>query len=249
MDQEQKTVHYRPNRANQIKFVLLNAFAKLAVSDIPFTFNGLESESIHRFRARLTTYCSNNNIDDESLAKLLLNGKVLKGAAFKFVENHLYHLDADLETSEKLEMIWRKLIEKYGQINQVIKQKKKLRDIKQENKSLKNYLDEFEEAVQELNMEIDIQNQNGSTYQKMNTYEIAEQCIKGLNEKIQVMITRLAIAKYSTPVIDMQQLRNISKVIIQEHQYLVHLQEKQAGKNKEKELAQLKEEIYKLQEK
>ena len=119
---------------------LTTTMAKLALSQIPFSFSGTQKENVHRFKRNMLRYCEINKIDDNTLMKLLLNGKVIKDAAFKHIENHIYHNnDAIKSDAAKVKQIWTELIKKYGQINKVFEYKINLERTKQQDLSLKDY--------------------------------------------------------------------------------------------------------------
>ena len=65
------------------------AMAKLAILEIPYEFRGSPKENIHLFKRKVMAHCAINDINEENLFKLLLNGKIIRGSAWDFIQQYI----------------------------------------------------------------------------------------------------------------------------------------------------------------
>ena len=211
------------NQQNRELSQLSSTIAKLAITEFPFKFNGKATENINHFKKKVTNYCNNNNIGIEILFKLIMNGKIITGSAFDYLQRILPQIDNDLEIDDKLKLIWKKLKEKYYKVNQVLIYKRKLQNFRQNKLSLREYLEKFMEINHDLKLEIVIQRENGHEYQEMSQYELAIHCLRGIRAEYQSEIVKLADELYNTPDINMTQLQVILEGMISRETYLKQL--------------------------
>eukprot|EP01084_Bolivina_argentea_P267895 454896_1 len=87
---------------------LTSQVLKLAINNIPYKFSGSNDENIHYYIYHLLGFCTNNNITIDVIIKLLLNGTVLKGAAFEFIETQRDEINKlkELNKNDELEGIF-----------------------------------------------------------------------------------------------------------------------------------------------
>ena len=196
-----------------------STLAKLSLSSIPHVFKGEEKENIFHFKSKLEKYAVQNNISEEHLERMMINGLVLKGKAFTYLQNTTEPIDPD----NVLKSYWKILIKKFKQLNRVTKYRLELNQLRQNNLGLKEYIDLFKEKVELLRLEIKVQNENGAVYKQLNDHEMVEICMQNMNKQLQAEVSGKIIEKYQSPYINMQQFDEVAEYFIQKEQLVNQL--------------------------
>ena len=198
-----------------------SAMAKLTISNFPYTFDG--TTNLNHFMIKVENYCKMNQIETEVLIKLILNGKIITGKAFDFLQTKV-HIIYELRNEEQLQAIWKAMKDKFGRSNQVIHLKQKLQKLRQNKMNVKEFVDKFKQIRDELELEIKLEQKDGIRYVPLSEYELTEIFMKGLQQNLQEKFIDEMMAKYGTTNVELSKLDEILTVEIEKEKYRKLLQ-------------------------
>ena len=121
---------------------------------------------------------------------------------------------------DQLVSFWDVLTKKSGKANQAFRCKQTLQKIKQNNKSIKEYLDYFNQLKDDSDLEIELQRKNGIECKSFIDHELTELFMNGLNKNLQKGITNEIVQRFKTTNVALEDLEEILIVKIEKEKYL-----------------------------
>ncbi len=208
------------------KQILQTQVIKMSMAAIPYKFSGKNDENINHFVYKLLNYCANNNIEESIIINLLLNGTLIKGDAFDYVElekDEISKLD-ELDDIAKLNGILELLKNRYRCENLVIKIKKQLKELEQLNNELvKDYLIRADKLFDRLSLEINIASKAGQEYKRYDKFERTDIVMNGMHANIRNTVLDKAIDTFGTVRIEFKELKQILLKIEKKELYIKSL--------------------------